>query len=294
MFKEKETLLQNMAFMAIIAAIDVVMAILSALFPVAGVFIMILLPFFSAVVALLCKWRYYPIYAIAAIGVSFIAMAWNASYTVFYLLPSLLTGFLFGVSFRKKMHPTYALLMTSIVQCAMTFVFIPLIDFLYEVNTIEQFLFWFKVSDIPYIHEIVLPFVYFISLVQMVFSYIVLTNELKKFHYEENYLWETFLPTFGFVFTLLVIPCSFISTAFAYFFMMLALFIGVHELVQMISKKEKVIAIISGAGIFLSIVLVFSLYQVVKMPHTLLLFNSANLIIFVTRIVYNLRRKQIC
>ena len=61
MFKEKETLLQNMAFMGIMAALNVLLSCLGAYVPIAGIFVMIFLPFFSAVTAMICKWRYYPI-----------------------------------------------------------------------------------------------------------------------------------------------------------------------------------------------------------------------------------------
>lgn len=291
MFKEKETLLQNMAFMAIIAAIDVVAAILSAFFPIAGIFIMIFLPFFSAVVTLLCKWRYYPIYALAAIGVSMIATAWNMSYTVFYLLPSLITGFLFGLCFKSRLHPIYALLTTSIIQCSLTFAFIPLINFIYEVDTISYFLELFNLTNQ---RIMVLPMVYIISLIQMVFSYIVLINELKKFRYDEDNHYEKALTYIGLGLTLLVIPFCFFAVNFAYLLMLIALFISIYEIVEFVMNKKIVLIIISGVGLLLGIVLVFSLYAVVLMPYTLLLFNTTNIVIFITLLIYNLSRKQVC
>ena len=64
--KKRETLLENMTFMAIIAAIMVIINALLALgdmfFPIIGLVLALTLPILTTLVEVSCKDRYYPIF----------------------------------------------------------------------------------------------------------------------------------------------------------------------------------------------------------------------------------------
>lgn len=289
MFKKKETLLENMAFMAIIAAINVVCSLLMTFLPVISVFIIIFLPFFSAVVALLCKWKYYPIYLFASIGVSFAATFYKLGYTVFYLIPSLLTGFLFGLCIKKKLSGTYSILSTSLIQLGLTYAFIPLIQAIYGVNIIDKFIELLKLNDHPYVRIIAPSFIFLISLIQMVFSYIVIDNEMKKIEKENtDYTNNEFvlICLLGGV-SLLSIPFTFFFLEFAYLFMFIALFIAISIFINLIAKHNKLIIIISSICLGLGFIFVFAFYSLIQMPYTLLFINVSNILIFIIALLYN-------
>ena len=292
MFKEKETLLQNMAFMGIMAALNVLLATLGAYFPIAGIFIMIFLPFFSAVTALICKWRYYPIYAIATIGVSLCATLWHTEFTIFYLIPSVLTGFLFGLCFRLKLSGTYSLLFTSLAQLSLTYLAIPIIQAIYGTNLIETFLVLLQLDGNKNALIIVPSFIYLLSLAQMLLSYIVLSNEIKKFTDDTVNQNDALIKCIGLGLAILVIPFLFGFVNISYLLMFVSLFISISVLIDTIFKKDKLEIILYSTFLAFGFLLVFALYSVVKMPYAFLLINTSNILLFTFSLLYNLKRER--
>ena len=292
MIKEKETLLQNMAFMGIMAALNVLLATLGAYFPIAGIFIMIFLPFFSAVTALICKWRYYPIYAIATIGVSLCATLWHTEFTIFYLIPSVLTGFLFGLCFRLKLSGTYSLLFTSLAQLSLTYLAIPIIQAIYGTNLIETFLVLLQLDGNKNALIIVPSFIYLLSLAQMLLSYIVLSNEIKKFTDDTFNQNDALIKCIGLGLAILVIPFLFGFVNISYLLMFVSLFISISVLIDTIFKKDKLEIILYSTFLAFGFLLVFALYSVVKMPYAFLLINTSNILLFTFSLLYNLKRER--
>jgi len=297
MFKEKNTLIENIAFMGIVAAINIIFSVLGTLFPIASIFIVILLPFFSAIVALVCKWKYYPIYLFATIGVALGATFWNTQYTIFYLIPSLITGFIFGLCFKKHSSPSYAILFAGIAQLGISYALIPLINVIYGTDIIKQFLTIFKLDNKVDAIVMVPSFIFLISLVQMVFTYIVLNNELAKFKKDNWSSDNKFLLYGGSILSILLIPFIFFALPVAYLFMFITLFISITIFVDLILlNKTKtwfivVLSILMASG-FLCI---FIFYNLLKMPYTLILINVSNISIFIVALVYNLKReKKLC
>ncbi|MCQ2792179.1 MAG: hypothetical protein MJ208_01500 [Bacilli bacterium] len=290
MLTKKETLLQNMAFMGIIAAINVLLSALGAYFPVAGIFIMILLPFFSAAVAMLCKWKYYPIYAFASIGVALCATLWNTEFTIFYLIPSIITGFLFGMCFTYKLTGTYSLLLTSIAQLGLTYLALPIIKAIYDVDLINVFLTVFKLDNNPHAPLMVPSFIYLLSLVQMLFSYIVLTNEIKKFTNDSENQNGFYLKIIGLLLAILVIPFAFFALNASYLFMFIALFLTISVFVDIVYTKNRKNIIIYSILLSIGFILIFALFNVIKMPYALLVIDASNILILSLSLLYNQKR----
>lgn len=297
MFKEKTTLIQNMAFMGAVAAINVICSVIGTFFPIASIFIMIFLPFFSTIVSLLCKWKYYPIYFFASIGVALGATFWNLQYTIFYLTPSLITGFMFGFCFKKHLSGSYAILFASIAQLAISYALIPLINTIYSVDMIKQFLQILQLDKKETASIMVPSFIYLLSLVQMVFTYIVLNNELIKFK-KDN--WSTnnkYLNYGGGILSILVIPFVFFALHVAYLFMFITLFISITIFIDLIlnNKNKTCLIIISSICMASGFLSIFIFYNLVKMPYALTLINVSNISIFIIALVYNLKReKELC
>ena len=111
LFSKKETLIQNMTFMGIFSAINVVISLLSTiLFAVAtpiSILLIIVLPLTSTVVELFCKDKYYPIYLFSTIGLSLVVTMWDMQNTIFYLIPSVFTGYIFGLLTKKRISGIY-------------------------------------------------------------------------------------------------------------------------------------------------------------------------------------------
>lgn len=296
MFKEKETLLQNIAFMGLMAALNVLLSVLGTFVPIAGIFVLIFLPFFSAVVAMLCKWKYYPIYAFATLGVALCTTFWyTAEFTIFYLAPSLITGFLFGLCFKRQLSGTYSLLFTSIAQFGLTYIALLIINGIYDVDLIQTFLKLFKLDGNNTASIIVPSFIYLLSLAQMLLSYIVLQNEIKKFTDDRVRESGALVKIVGLVIALSVIPFAFNYVDVSYLLMFISLFVTTSVLVEIIFTKNKLNIILSSIFFVLGFLLVFMLYQVVKMPHAFLLINTSNILVLTYSLLYNLKRdKPLC
>lgn len=296
MFTKKETLLQNMAFMGIMAAINVLLCTLGAYLPITGIFVMIFLPFFSAIVTMLCRWKYYPIYAIATIGVSLCATLWNTEYTLFYLIPSVITGFLFGFCFSKKLNGTYAILLTSLTQLGLTYLMLPIIKGIYGTDLIYTFLTLFKLIDnFDYVMVIVPSFIYLLSLSQMVFSYIVLINEIKKFDTLEEKPIDKTLTLIGIGLAVLVIPFMFFAVNVSYLFMFIALFVSSSIIVNSVIERYKPKIVLNFIFLMFGFILVFALYSKINKPYAFLLIDTSNILILTFSLLYNLKRaKKVC
>ncbi|MCQ2795704.1 MAG: hypothetical protein MJ213_00110 [Bacilli bacterium] len=295
MFKEKETLLQNMAFMGIMAALNVLLSALGAYVPIVGIFVVIFLPFFSAITAMICKWKYYPIYAIATIIVSLCATFWHTEFTVFYLIPSVITGFLFGLCFKLKLNATYSLLFTSLTQLGLTYLAIPIIEAIYGTNLIDTFLTLLQLKDNPHALIIVPSFIYLLSLAQMLLSYIVLHNEIKKFSNEEMNKNGLIIKLTGLGLSILVIPLAFSFINMSYLFMFVSLFLTVSVFIDLIFTKNKLIIVISSILFSLGFIFVFAFYSLIQMPYTFLLINTSNILLLTFSLLYNLKReKKVC
>ena len=295
MFKKKETLLQNMTFMGVIAAINVILCALGAYLTITGVFIVIFLPFLSAAVTIVCKKKYYPIYAFATILVAVVATLWNSQFTIFYLVPSTITGFLFGLCFSLKINGTYSILFTSIIQLGIAYLTLPIIKLIYDQDVIMSFIKLFNLeSRYDYVRFIVPSFIYLISLVQMIFTYIIIKNELKKFDpnldKENN---KPYINLVGLCISLLVTPFVFFDSTIqvAYLFMFIALFISTASYIDIILVKNKKLIIVFSILFIVGFLLIFILNKYVNETYRLLLINVSNILIFTSTLIYN---KKVC
>ncbi|MCD8204341.1 MAG: YybS family protein [Coprobacillus sp.] len=186
MFKKKETLVENMTYMAIMAAINVVFVLLTTFVPVLMFLIVFILPLTSTMVTLCCKRKYFIIYAVVTILLCMLVTMYNISDTLFYVIPSIITGFVFGIMVIYKVPAVWIIFSTSIIQLGVSYAMIPFIEWLLGINIIDVFASAFGVADFIYLDYVTPCFIYFLALVQCALTYIVIRNELPKFHYETS------------------------------------------------------------------------------------------------------------
>lgn len=181
--KAKITLTQNLTYMALMAAINVIFSLLAMFFPISAFFLMIALPLTSVIVVLYCQNRYFIIYAVATVLLSLIVTMQNMEMTIFYVIPSLASGFLFGIMIKGKINAAYILLSAAMLQVGLSYLTIPIIEAIYGPNMIDVFLTLLKLENTLNIDYIVLPTIFAFSLAQTVFSYMIIQTEVQKFHY---------------------------------------------------------------------------------------------------------------
>lgn len=252
-FYKKETLTKTITFMAIMAAINVIFALLTAFVPFLSVALVIFLPLTSALVEIECKDKYFPIYAFGTIGLSIAATFWNIDFTIFYVIPSILTGFIFGIMSKHKVSPMFSVLAATSVQTVISFLFVPFIEFLTGNNLIDIVFNLFKLPDV--VKDYVLVIFFLFSLVQIVLSYFAISYELKRFNVSQKKISE--IPSFTWVLVLaaivLSIPFLFIYKNVSYFFVILSLFFTFFIVYSTASNKRFKKLIIYSVVVFLNI-----------------------------------------
>ena len=294
LFNKKETLLQSMPFMALMAAINVIIAVISALSPGLALLFVILLPLTSTLVAIYCKSRYFPIYAFATFGLSIVATLWNMETTFFYVLPSIIVGFIFGVLTKLKIHPVWSIFVASIFQAGMTAGFIPLINLIFDTDMIDVFKTVLNLHSVAWGDIILLSLLFIFSLIQIILNYFVVSGELKKFGIEEKTEVDNFFiyPLITIVFCLGVIGFYFISLMIAYLFMCFALYFAAFDVYYLVKTGHLKLLIGFGISIVANVILFAVLNGYLKENSQILLVTLTPLCIGLISFVFSFLQKK--
>ena len=275
-FKKRETLVQNITYMALMAAINVVFVLLTTFVPVLFFLIVFVLPLTSVIVTLLCKKRYFPIYAVATIGLCLICTIWKIDDTIFYVIPSIISGFVFGIMVEKRVPSFWIILATTILQIAFTYASIPLIKLMTGRNIINDFATAFGIKDFQYLDYVTPCFIFFISLAQQILAFSIIKDELPKFGYElnepNNIPLSLSLLLFSFI--ALAFAFAFIYGPIAYLMTLFALLLGIYALIHLVTLKNKIVYILLAASLIISFFLFAILFPLIKEPLGLIFINS--------------------
>lgn len=280
--------------MALMAAINIIVAEIAGLSLIASLFLILILPLTSAIVEFTCKDRYFPIYAIATFGLSLGLTFWNIETTIFYVFPSIVTGYIFGLLGKKKIPAIWAVFAASIAQFAITYAFIPLIDFIFQVDIIWTFKTALGLNSFEHIDEIVPLFIFFISFVQILLSYIIVSQELKKFGVDEidEKISHLLSSIFGIAFALLIILFYFFSIKIAYLSLAFSIYFASYSLIKRIAYKN-VFELISYVASLLLMVFLYALIQEKLKPATqLLLVGIFPLLVSVISLLFSFLKKK--
>ncbi len=148
--KEKQTLIQNLTFMALMASINTVFCLVALFFPLASLLLTLALPMASVLVVLTCKEKYYPIYAVASLGLCLLVTLNGLETTLFYLIPALISGFVFGFFIKRKLFAGFVVLGVAWVQLGLTYGTILLIRGIFETDMILVFSTLLNLSSSPF------------------------------------------------------------------------------------------------------------------------------------------------
>lgn len=293
-FSKRTTIQQNISFMAMMAAINIIISVIAALSSIAGIFLIIILPLTSVLVAMYCDNRYYIIYVVATFGLSIVATLWNMQTTFFYVLPSLITGFIFGFSSKHRINPIWSILCSSAAQALITFAFIPLINTIFEVNIIGTFKAAFGLAESQSVNIIIPTFIFAISLIQIILSYVVIANEIKKFGFAEindknNLL---LLGIIGTVLSLSLFGFYFCSLAVGYVILTIAFYFSIFVVCDLVFLKYYYSLILVGVSLLLTIFIIALANPVMKSNSSLLLLGVLPFCISTISIVVSFLQKK--
>ena len=185
MKKSKAT--SNLTFIALMSAVNVIFALLMTFLPVLSLLLYLMLPYITTMVILVCQKKYYFIYFIASIFLSFIINTQGIEYTIFTLLPSLITGTIFGICIEKKVNIGITIIISSFCQFLFSMATIPLINLIYT-NDNHSILEVFKTilgeNKEFLLYKLFLPINYVVALAQNIISFLLISSSITRFKVE--------------------------------------------------------------------------------------------------------------
>lgn len=293
-FQKRESPIQNIAYMGIMAAINVIaIVMMNYVLPVLFLPFALFMPLTSTVVTLLCKKRYFPIYAIATIGLCFLVSINNISDTLFYVIPSVISGFAFGMLIEYRMPSPISIFITGLIYTGLSYASIPLIEAIYGQNMIVVVATIFGLGDYQYLYYVVPSFIFVIGLIQATVTYGLIVSQLPKIGMEKEerdipYLYEGI----GLLGSLLSLFAYFFFKEFCLFFLIFAVFFGIYEATKAGFNKEKIPFILMVISVLVFILLFALLYQYPVKPLNLVLLNILFDMFLIIGLVYNILSKR--
>lgn len=243
--------------MSFFVAINVICSFLTVVFPLLSVIFVIFLPLTSAVVEVNCKDRWFPIYAFATIGLSIVVSLSSIDFTIFYIVPSIFTGYIFGLFTKNNLPKMFSLFIATIIQTFLSFAFIPLLKVISGFDTFDFLAKILGISDVFWLKSIIFVAFFLIALIQMVLSFIVVDNELRKFGKHEvcKYNQELIASisslvcvALSVVFAFVYLPLMYLLIAISFYFIVFVIYFEAIVL-------NKLCLILDGAYLLVTLVL---------------------------------------
>ena len=269
-FSKRKTIVQNIAYMAIMAAINVIFVLLTAVLPPLMFLIIFVLPLTSAIVTLFCQKKYFPIYFIVTIALCLLVTSGIYIFdTFFYVIPSLITGFLFGMLIEEKMPSIYIILICSIIQYFLTFfTFVILNRIIADINFIDLLLNIFGLSNFIFKDVFVHVFLYLLGAIQTVLTYAFLKQEIKKLGFEFNLdIGNKFIPFILNIFCIgMAVGAVFYYTPLTYIFLLIPMPLVIYEFIMLLGEKKVWLYISLSISLLISIIVFVLFYTMLPHP----------------------------
>lgn len=280
--------------MGAMAAINVIFSLLTNFVPFLAVLLIIFLPLTSAVVEVCCKDRYFPIYALATIGLSIVVSLSSFDFTLFYVVPSIVTGYVFGLISKKNLPNYLAIFIAAFIQTELSFAFIPLIRLITERDLIQDLIRIFNITNRTYFDNLIILVFFIVALIQTFLSFIIVHNELEKMG-QKNDSTKSYelaascaaifscLAIIGFYF--IYIPISFVCLGFAMYFAGFSVYYAAK-------KGQKLLLILMGVSLLINIFMYAALNSKLQTGSELLLIGITPVLISLLSMLFYFLKKQ--
>lgn len=280
--------------MAFFVAINVICALLSLYVPLFSIILIIFLPLTSAVVEINCKDRWFPIYALATIGLSIVVTLSQIDFTIFYIVPSIFTGYIFGLVSKKKLPDMFAIFLATAIQSILSFVSIQIIDAIGNTDLLDFIAKILRISSRFWFNTLFVLGLFLVSLIQVILSFIVVDNELRKLKLKEDDKNDySMIANLGSILFLIVaIGFAFFSLKFALLFEAFSFYFAVFSVIFHFKKGEKILIIFDAVSILVTIFVYAFMYKLFDNGIDLMLFLTIPFIISVASILHYFLKKS--
>lgn len=273
--------INELTLSSIMVAINIIFVILNFYLPFFSLIILIGIPFSCALVKLKCNYKYTLLYIISSILICFLI---DYQSTLFYLLPSLISGLSFGILIKKNIHAYYLVHITALINVIVQYFIIFIMNKLFQIDFISSFCEIIKMDTFSF-QEIVLSFFYIFSFIQIILTYFILENEIKKFNYQVNEQNTIFYSTFIIEIILLSSSIIFLFTYKPMFYLIncLAIINSCYILYYLSLANFKIIPAITY---FFSLILCCIFYKFIKENGFHLLFTIFSITTLINDVIF--------
>lgn len=171
---------------SIMAAINVLFAILSSYVFAFSLLIMLFLPLASVIVALNIDLKFYPVYFLGTMFLALILNFANIENTLFFLLPILASGLAFGLLIKHNIPDILILVIVSCVNLTTLLITIPIINLIYSINFLETFASFIGFTSIDYGKLIVPSILTLLAFGQTLITLLVISVDARYFRITIN------------------------------------------------------------------------------------------------------------
>lgn len=261
-FARKETPAQNIAFCALAVAFDAILSLVGALLPLSSVFLMAIAPLIASFVAYFCQKRYHALYLFAALGISIAVSAWDFQNTLFYLLPCLCSGLVYGYGVRGKAPASLSLFFASLCQFLFFILSLYLVKAIYQVNMVDVLLAFFGKERNPFSETaiVLLGLAYSFGVAGLShFVFLLISPKLGiPLIWKASHPWLP--PCFSFAASVLCFAFLFLYPPLAYFFLGLAVYWVFLALIDSLPNAHWPFYVMAFSLLFASLLLFAFLY----------------------------------
>lgn len=180
---KKDSLKSAIPLMSLHVGLNAIIVALSTFVPITSFFLVIFLPLISTLCCLKINWKGYLIYLVASILLSTIIAIQNLSIIFLNLVPSILQGFVFSYVIKKNKDGTIAFIISTFILFLFYVLFIPFLNFIYEIDIINISLTLLGLASLKNIGLFVYPGIFMISTFEVFLVSIITKGEIKKLGY---------------------------------------------------------------------------------------------------------------
>ncbi|HZJ89297.1 MAG TPA: DUF2232 domain-containing protein [Bacilli bacterium] len=285
MHEEQFSYVHKLVLTALMAAINIVFVVLNIYVPVLGLALVLFLPIASVIVALKVELRFYPIYFVTTLVLSFALSFGQIDTTLFLVLPSLIIGLTIGTLLRLNVKDIYTLLIVSAVTFLLMLLTIPLINLLLEVDFVATFLLFLGLSSKPYGVVIFPALMAMFSLAQTVLILYIVKFSRFFLSFPINEEFAPYAPLVALLLAALSFGLYFIYEPIALVLVLYSLVIVLYILITFYEKALKTGLIVTIAAVMITLFLITIFESLTSLPFYLA-FNIMFVLIVITHYLW--------
>lgn len=262
LFRERTRPAEIISVMALLSGIVALFALVSGFFPFLTPFLMVIVPLAPAFVALVCPLKFLPLFLLTSFGASLGVAFFDFQALLFYLLPSLCVGALYGLLQKKNVSAILNLFLNGVLSTILLLGTLATSKGIYGLSFYDLFVALFPLMNPNYAPDIFLLFCFTYGLAETLLIYLFAKVVFSKFHLPTNEeihpLWLPYLC--GGISLVLGVPCYFFFLPGSYLCLGFVIFWSVVAFVEEVPYQRSWLWAIQVVLLFVSILLFALLY----------------------------------